>query len=154
MGRLISSQKSSITARGEDKEKTTPQQDYFERVGKYIPGEIIAGYVAMLSFLDMSSENLRFGISIGVFILCLALTPFYFKMMATKKDKEEGKNKIRLHQIISSIAFVIWAYAIGGNGGLFGTEGLNWYDAGLGSILLVAFTLVSGVIVPPSNPET
>jgi len=144
MGRLVSSKKSDVVARAADQEESSAQQDYFERVGKYIPGEIIAGYVAMLSFIEISKADFQFGLGIGIFVLCLVLTPFYFQMMAKKADK----TYLRTHQIISSVAFIVWAYAIGGNRGLFGTEGLNWYDVGIGSILLVAFTLISGVIKP------
>jgi hypothetical protein len=49
----------------------------------------------------------------------------------------------RLQMILSTVAFVVWAYNLGG---VF--EVFRVYVPWLGSILLVVFSLVSGTLAP------
>jgi hypothetical protein len=117
--------------------------EYFERVAKYIPGEVLAGYLAVngiIQSVDASKERALPAAAWGVFILCLFLTPIYFNQMA-----KPGQPK-RLNMLVATIAFAVWAYALGGVFNLVGV-----YKPWLASILLVVFTLVSGAVVP--KPE-
>ena len=83
---------------------------YKMRVSKYIPGEVLAAYVAMSGIVasmdqksDMSTVAWWFVFAVGV-----VLTPIY--LIYVSKLKTEWL----MHAVISTIAFVVWAYAMGG----------------------------------------
>ena len=119
---------------------TDAGDEYPGRVAKYIPGEIIAGYLSIIGFLESAAPAdfwLVRPTSLAVFVICLALTPIYLARMA-----RPGQPR-RLNMIMSTIAFVVWAYALGG---WFKYIGI--YKPFIGSILLVLFTLVSGTFTP------
>lgn len=124
-----------------------PGDGYLTRVAKYVPTEIVAGYI----FLNGTASGLPnawviFGLT-GSFVLCLALTPLYLRKMA-----KPGQPK-RLHIAVSMLAFVVWAYAAAGSGGVFGVGGLNWYHEALAAMLIAAFSLISGFLRPtPGQP--
>lgn len=112
---------------------------YAERVAKYIPGEIVATYLSIVGILKTvkPEEAERVWVGWAVFGFCLVLTPCYFYMLS-------AKNKPRcLHMFISTAAFAVWAYALGG---VF--EMVGWYKSWLASIALACFTLASGLVAP------
>jgi hypothetical protein len=113
---------------------------YLERVAKYIPGEIIATYMFVLGIIktvDPAKEQLLPYVAWAALGCCFVLTPIYFYMFAPA-----GKPK--WHQIvISSSAFVIWAYALGGP-----FELAKLYKPWLSSIILALFTAISGLFKP------
>ncbi|NMH87648.1 hypothetical protein [Flavivirga algicola] len=109
---------------------------YLEKISRLIPSEIIAGYLAMFGFVPLIENTKVRGYIIWIiFFMCLVLTPIYLNRHA-----EKGKPKIN-HLLVSSLAFVIWAYV---TTGMKLVPGL--YDAAAASIILVAFSLVSAVI--------
>lgn len=119
--------------------ETAGGDGYWERVAKYIPGEIVAGYLSIIGILKTVpvDDTALLYVAWGAFFLCLILTPIYFRAFA-----KQGQPR-RVHMIVSTLAFAFWAYALGG---VF--EMIGWHKPWLGSILLVAFTLVSGAIPP------
>lgn len=111
------------------------KQDYFEKVAKLVPSEVIAGYLAMSGFVpDISDEDSQSTLFRVIFFFCLVLTPLYLNYMA-----EAGRPRV-IHLVVSSIGFVVWAVATTGDNLITG------YEAAYGSILLVAFSLISGII--------
>lgn len=120
------------TVSGENKKVN----DYLDKVSKLIPSEILAGYLAMFGLVPLVQRgeihNIIFWI---IFWLCQILTPVYLNSQA-----EEGKPK-RNHLIISSIAFTVWAYVTTGK-----TLIPDYYDAAIGSIILIAFSLISAIV--------
>lgn len=117
------------------------RDSYLERVAKYVPAEIVAAYLAIIGFA-VSVPSGKLLAMILAFAVCLVATPLYLWRMG-RGSKVKG-----IHLIISSIAFVVWAFAAGGAGGIFGADGLNIYDPSWASIVLVIFTLASGLIEP------
>ena len=114
--------------------------DNATRVAKYIPGEILAGYVAMGAIISsMTPGSTTMITSWAVLGLGLVLTPVY---LAGISEKSKPK---ALHLVLSTIAFAVWSYALGGP---FALSGIH--NPQIGSILLIAFTLVSGVFRPKS----
>lgn len=109
---------------------------YMEKVAKLIPSEVVGAYVALVGFIPLVRfKCLHIWLSIAAFVLCLCLTPIYLNRQA-----EPGRPKNR-HIIISSIAFVVWAYAVAGR-----ITFSNLYDPAIASIALVVFSLISGFI--------
>lgn len=108
--------------------------EWAEKITKLIPSEIVAGYLTLVGLISKLTSNapLWMWISVGA---CFVLTPLYLKKVA-----EPGK-PIRNHLIVSAFAFIVWAYSVSGH-----LVVPNYYDAAVASIVLVLFTLISGVI--------
>lgn len=111
-------------------------QEYLEKVAKLVPAEIIAGYIALVGFVPLiRMTDLHPWFFAAGFLLCLVLTPVYLNSQA-----EQDRPKSR-HLVVSTIAFVLWAYAVSGS--------VAWpgiHDSAIASFLLAAFTLASGRI--------
>lgn len=113
-----------------------PAKDYLEKVAKLIPSEVLAVYLGLIGWVPA----VRFAVSktwlyAGVFLLCLVLTPLYLSAMA---DKNKPK---RIHLIVSTIAFPIWAYSVSG-----GSVIPRAYDPAVAGMLTLIFTAISGLI--------
>lgn len=117
-----------------------PPDNYPERVAKYIPGEVVALYVGaagVLKTVGAEDASLVLVLYWVFFGLGLVLTPIYLARMA-----KAGEPKW-VHLIVSTVAFVVWAYALGGLPELMG-----WYRPWIGSLALLAFSGISGAIKP------
>lgn len=111
---------------------------FLDKVSSIVPAEIIAGYIAMVGFMDKPVDSVVVENQIllwGIFIFCALLTPIYFYIQA-----EKNKPKV-IHIILSTIAFAVWAYVTSGE-----KFDVSFYKAETASIILVAFSLVSGLI--------
>ena len=109
---------------------------YLEKVSKLVPSEIIAGYMTLVGFVPLVKvSRLQPWLYLGILTLCVVLTPSYLNLQA-----EKNKPK-RNHLILSTIAFLIWAYVISGP-----TIIPQFYDQAAASIVLIAFSLASGVV--------
>jgi hypothetical protein len=113
--------------------------DRLERVAKYIPGEVIATYMCLNGIAAAESDHkmrlFYFGL---IFVTCLVATPFYLGKFAKPGDAKT------YHQVVSTVAFVLWAYTIGI--GLFVETEI--YLPILASILIGIFTLASAFLSP------
>lgn len=114
--------------------------DYVTRVAKFVPSEVLAAYVAMMGIVVAmdKTDTWRTPLAWGTFGLCMIFTPLYlsrFKAISTRQKV--------LHITLSCLAFTLWSYALGGP---FEIAGI--YRANIGSLLLIAFTLVSGWLKP------
>ena len=114
--------------------------DYLEKVALLVPSEVIAGYLTMMGLTSAVSSMQARNITIWIVLLAgLILTPIYLNKVA---DKNKPK---RNHIILSTIAFIVWAFATTGNQ-IFQSFNLGEFDPALASISLVLFTLVSGAV--------
>jgi hypothetical protein len=153
---------------------------YFDRIGKYIPGEVIAAYMALdrtlvpdaRSFTDAlkqypvlarsGSESVAllsnpaalraFHLLLPFLALAIGLifTPLYIRQLAHSGGPP---GPWQTQAVISTVAFLIWAYAIQGSAFTVGLgEGL--YAGNWASAMLIVFTLVSGIFGPaPVGPD-
>lgn len=115
---------------------------YLERIVKYIPSEIIAGYIAVNGFLTSMPENLvewSLGINLCLFA---ALTVWFVAKFAQPGDAK------RTQIMVSLGAFFIWAYAVTGKSGIFGEDYWKIYFAPIASSAVIIFTIVSALIEP------
>ena len=116
--------------------QTNPTEQYAEKVIKLIPTEVIAAYISLAGLISLVKiENLVTPLYFINFIVCLIVTPLYLRKLSTPK-----KNNT-IHLIISTVAFIVWAYNISGK-----TIVPLLYDAALSSIFLGFFSLICGLI--------
>ena len=125
---------------------------YFEKLIKYIPADIVAGYVAIAGILT-EHNNQPLWLTWAVFGTLLALTPLY---VCYKKTDPPGIAWSKtFHWVTSCIAFTAWVFALGGP---FAVT-FDWYRPVYGSVLLILTTLTLPVLEsifyggsPPTPP--
>jgi len=126
----------------------TDTDDYATRIVKYIPAEVVAFYlaadklfakaadVANANVVDIFINSHLFYFSIAVFAIALVGTPIYLAQQA------EDDEPWRVQATISSLAFVIWAYAIQGQ--IF----VPFYSSAIAAFAVLVFTFASGFVKP------
>lgn len=145
MSRLVKVQPKGLTARSAAAgDGSTPAKDYLERMAKYVPAEIIIAYTSINGVLLTLPENIKFWVLVLFTAALWVLTPFYFKWIS-KPDEEPSMKK---HQWVSFIAFIIWAYSISGDKGVFGEAGLKIFYQEVATSVMIIFSLISGAIIP------
>lgn len=141
-------------------QSTEQVDEYASRMIKYIPSEVLAGYLTLESVVTQGStravaaagtatgnimDQIGNHLPAGVFLLGLVFTPLYIWSFSWKTKAPWG-----LHAAIATLAFCIWAYAMRGiffTTPLFGT-GPVLYHPQLAAGMLVIFSLISGLIKP------
>lgn len=111
------------------------QDDYQSRLLKYIPTEVVALYLTLDNILKSAAVNQQPDQTLLwiIFLLLVIFTPIYL-WRVTKVRKT-------VQLIISTVAFVIWVFALGG---VF--ENLPWYQHYYGALLLPTFTFLVPII--------
>jgi hypothetical protein len=113
---------------------TLTQDGYFDRLFKYIPAELVAGYIFVLGVVKQLTDAGEIRIFqwslFGVFCI---LTPLYLWRV-------QKVLKLQQH-IISLLSFVVWVFALGGPFAM-----CRWYNPVYGAILLPVFTLIVAII--------
>ena len=106
--------------------------NYFSRLVKYIPTEVVALYIA-LSSLVVSSGDASSVVFWAILVFGIIVTPLYlWRILKVSKVSQLG---------ISTIAFIIWAFALGGP-----FASLGWYKPLYGGILVICYTFVVPMI--------
>lgn len=117
-------------------------KDKLERVAKYIPGEIVAAYIFFNGLINAEhSHGMRTAYFSIAFVFCLIMTPIYLGKVAESGDPK------RYQQVVSSIAFILWAYALGV--GIFVELGI--YLPILAGLLVGMFSVLSAYLVPSKD---
>jgi hypothetical protein len=111
--------------------------DYFSRVIKYIPAEIVALYVSAGGIVPKGHLH-EFDILWAIFAACAVATPLY--MLKVARD-EVTKKPIWKQIIVATIAFPVWAFALGGP-----FAHLSWYEPFIGSLVLMFVTFAVGAL--------
>lgn len=121
---------------------TTPtRDDYLGRLAKYIPAEIVGLYVAMVAATPTTNPNHSTVLWV-IFFLNAALVPIYMWIVTSR----EGKRPLRLQIVLASLAFPVWAFAMGGPFTQF-----SWYQGWMASILLMFVTVLFGLAEPKAG---
>ncbi len=135
MGRRIVSSQLQVA-------KGTKVDTYFDRIVKYIPADIISAWVAVTGLISGRDDIPVNAILWIAFIVGIIVTAFWIL-----RETSEPPGKPALTQTsISTGAFVVWVFALGGP---FST--LAFYKPVYGSLILILFTLVVGLINPPED---
>ena len=133
MGRRI------VTSQLQASTTETKIDDYFGRLMKYIPSEVVGGWIAITGLIKSASDVPANTILWILLILFTGLTSGYIL-----KQTFVPKKPLAIQQtIISTIAFVVWVFALGEP---FNT--LDFYRPIYGSVLLIVYNLVIPLIIP------
>jgi hypothetical protein len=126
----------------------TDTDDYTTRMVKYIPAEVVAFYLAADKLFVKGAEAVNdnivktfvdkhlYDFSFAVFVIALIGTPIYLRQQAT--DDEPWV----VQAVVSTIAFVIWAYAVQGQ--MF----VPLYSSAIAAFMVLVFTFASGFVKP------
>jgi hypothetical protein len=127
------SQASSASKLPADATYPVTKDGYFDRLFKYIPAELVAGYIFVLGVVKQLTEAGEIRVfQWSLFVVFCILTPLYLWRIQKVK-------KLQQH-IISLLSFIVWVFALGGPFTL-----CSWYNPLYGSILLPVFTLVVAI---------
>jgi hypothetical protein len=133
--RQIVNERDRTTLRERDGTVPVPDE-YLSKVLKLIPAEVVSLYVALTGIVYMagteSNGRTLFWI---IFLICLIGTPLYLMRIA------KVSNYLQIG--ISCLAFIIWAFAIGGQYIL----AIPGYQPIYGALLLPIFTFFVPMII-------
>lgn len=148
MGRRIITPEALETIKGTESLEDVaigPQRidGFWDRVIKNIPGDIVAGWTAILGLFGVSPGavgDLRTTNILWIMWAALTVVTFFWTY---KQTKAPGLQPAWTQIFISTFAFVVWALALGVP---FNT--LSFYDSRVAASLLIVFTLAVGAIQP------
>jgi heme/copper-type cytochrome/quinol oxidase subunit 3 len=129
-----------------------PGDGYLERMIKYVPAEIIAFSMLINAILEQAmktgGESAAMAgvpvpvIATGALVVACMLTPLFCWYV-----RQDGDAWIT-NAVVSTIALPFWAYLMGA------VAFANHHDGNLAAILLMSFTVVSGLVAPwPDKPK-
>jgi len=120
--------------------------DYLDRLVKYVPAEIIAVYLGATNVVPINDPSRWMALWV-IAGLCVVCTPIYM-YVATKQD---GQPTLWSQIVISSIAFPVWVFAIGGPFRVF-----SWYEEKqwIAAIAITFGTFLTGLYKPAPSPAT
>jgi hypothetical protein len=115
-------------------------EDYLGRLVKYIPAEIVGLYIATSAMVPQAQDgNLNCRALWIVFVLNLILVPIYLWFATTRG----GHTPLWPQVFLSTLAFPVWVFAIGGP-----FKCLGWYQGWIASIILAFVTVVFAMYRP------
>jgi len=132
--------------------KADPGDGYLERMVKYVPAEIIACSMIVNAILEQAIKSgdgqaAMAGVPVpviatGALIVACILTPLFCWYV-----RQDGDAWIT-NAIVSTIALPFWAYLMGA------VAFAPYHDGSLAAILVMSFTMVSGLFAPrPDKPK-
>lgn len=111
---------------------------YSDRLLKYIPADIVAAWLVVSNFIA-SVDEVPDSVHWITFMVGIVLTALWTK----KQTDEPGIPPAITQIVISTGAFIVWVFSLGGP---FAT--LVFYRPLYGSLMLLLYTLVVPLIVP------
>ncbi|MDB9322326.1 hypothetical protein PN483_10345 [Nodularia spumigena CS-591/04] len=120
-----------------------PPDSYLDRIIKYIPADIVGGWIAITGLINSSEQNVRTDILLWIgFVAGIVLTALW-----TLKQTSLSNKKLAITQtLVSTISFAVWVFALGGP-----FVNLEFYRPLYGSLLLIFYNLSIGLIIPKEN---
>jgi hypothetical protein len=128
--------------------------NYIQKIIKYIPAEIVAGYTALVGYLSFNTPEIPKYYVTYYLILLVSLaiiTPVWTYVAVI--DDESGplnkKTRAIFHSSIATISFLIWVYAVGNpllKELICSCADCPFDSKALGSIILVLFTILTPLL--------
>jgi hypothetical protein len=112
---------------------------YFDRIVKYIPADIVSAWVAVTGIIKASSGIPTITVYWVTFLIGIGITLVW----TLRQTNVPGARPAWLQAAISSVAFIVWVFALGEP-----FASLSFYNPVYGSLALIGFTLISGIIIP------
>lgn len=141
MSRVIPNTESALLFAGPPKQNSSGSQGspgYSERLIKFIPAEILAGYVFVGSHVfHFKSFKGQVIFVVSLIAVCLAAIPIHYRVLRPRAKK------IWKHALISCLAFLVWAYAMGGPLAVLG-----WHHPAIAGLIMVTFTFFAPLFKP------
>src|SRR5262249_23280554 len=126
-------------AKGTSREVDT----YFDRVVKYIPADIVSAWVFITAVINSAPDDTPKTTVLWIAFACgLVLTALWILKQTSESDRPPAITQA----FIATIAFGVWVFALGGP-----FASLSVYKPLYGSLLLVAYTLIAGLVVPKNG---
>lgn len=120
---------------------------YFDKVVKYIPADINAAWIFVSGLIKNDSNSPQANLLWTAFVAGIILTAVWTLKQTTLKPVQNSLNRPAITQtIISTGAFMVWVFALGGP-----FDSTDWYRPLYGSLLLVFYTLTVALVTPPEN---
>lgn len=115
---------------------------YFDKVIKYIPADIVGAWIAVTGLI-VGAAGVPSGAVLWIaFAIGVILTAAWTWKQTAAPNKPLAVTQI----VISTVAFVVWVFALGGP-----FESLAFYQPLYGSLLLILYTLVVALINLPEG---
>lgn len=134
MGRRI------ITTQEQDTSAGGKPDGYFDRLLKYIPSDVVGCWLAATGIINSLPDKEPKSTWLWIiFIFSLVITPIWVR----NQTKENGKRIAYTQMFFSTIAFVVWVFALGGPFTSF-----SFYQPYQGSVVLILYTTLVAAIVP------
>jgi hypothetical protein len=115
-----------------------PADGYPDRVVKYVPADVVAAWIAATNVLKTANVPRQ-----NVLWACFAFGVVATAAWTWRQTKKTGAPALITQIFVSTLAFCVWVFGLGEP-----FASLSWYDSVYGSLALIAFTLISGAIVP------
>ncbi|BAY21536.1 hypothetical protein NIES2100_12910 [Calothrix sp. NIES-2100] len=113
--------------------------DYFSKLIKYIPTEIVGGWIAITGLIK-SAAGIPTNTILWILLIVFTVMTAVYILRQTSEPKKPPAVK---QTIISTIAFIVWVFALGEP-----FTSLSFYRPVYGSTILILYNL----IIPLINP--
>jgi hypothetical protein len=121
---------------------TTDRVDtYADKIVKYIPADVLAAWVAACGIIAGAAETFPKNNALWI---CFAFGVIITPLWILRQTRAPGLPPASKQAAISTAAFIVWVFAL--PEGPFTT--LPFYHAIWASLVLIAFTLIIGLIDP------
>jgi hypothetical protein len=120
--------------------RSNAEESYFEKLLRYIPADIVAGYVALNGMISADVGNSA-SLQRIVFGVLLVLTPLYTCYLKTTPPGSIPEKVFPC--LTAAFAFSVWVFALGGP---FSAQWPLWYKPVYGSLALILTTLALPVL--------
>lgn len=118
---------------------------YFDKVVKYVPADIVAAWIAADALIRGSGGDVpKTALMWVAFSVGLALTAPW----TIRQTRLVGAPPAVRQAVISTFAFGLWVFAIGGP-----FAKLHFYHPVYGGLLLILFSLTVGLVNEPPSSE-
>ena len=133
--RLVLTQKNVDQVRTKFPEELIEPDDYWTKLIKYIPSEIVALYITLYGIASAAKEDIAFEIITWlIFAIGILGTILYLWRVAKVTDWAQIA--------ISTAAFIVWVFALGGP-----FLSVSWYQPIYGALLLPIYTFFIPITV-------
>ncbi len=116
---------------------------YFDKVIKFIPADVVAAWTVVTGLIASAGEQVPKASLLWIaYVFGIVITALWTWRQTQVKGAPIAKTQIA----ISTLAFAIWVSALGGP-----FESLPAYQRLYGALLLIAYTLIVGLVIPPES---